>query len=566
MVKNKPNSIKGKFLKRILTKQTVLLLLILFVATAIRLYQLTTVPPGFHRDEALFGYNAYSILKTARDEHGRFLPLSFEGFGIADFPLAIYLRVPFIALFGLNIFAERFSVVFYSVITVFLIYKLAQKFFADLATAFIAAAVAAFSTWHFFMSRAGYSISMYGLLFLLLGTYLLLFGKRRWQNVAGGVSLGLTCFAYAAYYFFLPLFLVIILVVFWKEIKSDNDKRLGLIAAFLVVAAAFVIFWGPIAKRAPQAAFYYGDPGILFEWSDKPVGEILAQGGKYNRYEWFLHNPRWAYVNKAATNYFDGFSPTYWLKTGKGAESNVDGFGNLLLYEPLLILIGAIYLIWKKSKAGLFLIAWVVIGPIATTFTKDIASTRLLHMVAPFILLEAVGIKYLWDRLAKLKPGILIIPVVLIFSAPVIFLNVLYFDAYFRHMPANAGRWWYKGYLDVVDITNIYPEKTVYIKGKGDLAYLFILFQNKYDPRLFQKQAKRELTNINFNGVTVFGRYNFVDVIKKDRLCSDFNSIFIAKVEPDKNLPFIPDGSITSLGADKFVYFIPTPQNCAKDI
>ncbi|GEM_PF-6123987 len=563
----------GKFLKRILTKQTVLLLLILFVASAMRLYQLTTVPPGFHRDEALYGYNAYSILKTARDEHGRFLPLSFEGFGIPDFPLAIYLRVPFIALFGLNIFAVRFSIVFYSVISIFLVYKLAQKFFNDQTTAFIATVIATFSTWHFFMSRAGYSISMYGLLFLLLGTYLLLFGKRRWQNVAGGVSLGLTCFTYAAYYFFLPLFLVVLLAVFSKEIKNDKNKRLGLIAAFLVVAAAFVIFWGPIFKRAPQAAFYYDDRGIVFEWADKPVGEILAQGKKYNRYEWFLHNPRWAYVLKAATNYFDGFSPTYWLKTGKGFESNVEGFGNLLLYEPLLILVGAIYLIWKKSKAGLFLTAWVIIGPVATTFTKDIASTRLLHMVVPFILLEAVGIKYLWDQLTKLKPRIFIrrktlfiVPIMLIFSAPIIFLNVLYYDAYFRHMPINAGRWWYKGYLDVVDLTNRYPDKTVYIKGKGDLAYLFILFQNKYDPRLFQKQAKRQLTSINFNGVTSFGRYNFIDVITKDQMCSDFNSIFIAKVEPDKNLPFTPDGSITSPGADKFVYFIPTPQKCAKDI
>ncbi len=564
MVKNKSRSLLGQLLKRFLNKQVLLLLLILFVASAIRLYQLTTVPPGFHRDEALFGYNAYSILKTARDEHGRFLPLSFEGFGIADFPLAIYLRVPFIALFDLNVFSERFSVVFYSIITIFLIYKLARKFFEDPTTAFIAAVIATFSTWHFFMSRAGYSISMYGLMFLLLGTYLLLYGKRRWQNVAGGISLGLTCFTYAAYYFFLPLFLIVILAVFFKEIKSSQNKKLGFAIALAVTAAAFVIFWGPIFKRAPQAAFYYNDPGIIFQWSDKPVGEILAQGGTYNKYEWFLHNPRWAFVYKATMNYFDGFSPTYWFKTGKGAESNVDGFGNLLLYEPLLILVGAVYLIWKKSKEGLFLIAWVVIGPIATTFTKDVASTRLLHMVAPFILLEAVGVKYIWDRLLKLKPRIFIAPVLLIFLAPIIFLNVLYFDAYFRHMSVNAGRWWYEGYLDVVDLTNKYPQKTVYIKGKGDLAYVFVLFRNKYDPGLFQKQAKRELTNINFNNVTSFGRYNFVDVIEKDQLCRDSNSIFVEKVEPNKDPDFIPDGSISSLGADKFVYFIPTPEKCAK--
>ena len=332
MGKNKSSSLRKQLLRRFLNKQVLLLLFILFVAAFLRLYKITTDPPGLHRDEALFGYNAYSILKTGTDEHGRFLPLSFEGFGIIDYPLAIYLRVPFIAFFGLTTFAVRFSIVFYSLITIFLVYKLAEKFFGDKTTALIAAFIAAFSSWHFFMSRAGFAISMYGLLFLLLGTYLLLYGKKRWQNILGGISLGLTCFSYAAYYFFLPLFLLTILVVFFSEIKKDKNIRLGFFIAFLTMVAAFAIFWEANFKRAPQAAFYYNDSGILWAWTDKPVGEILAGGGKYDRLEWFLHNPRWAYIYKAATNYFDGYSPTFWLKIGKGMDSNVEGFGNLLLY------------------------------------------------------------------------------------------------------------------------------------------------------------------------------------------------------------------------------------------
>src|SRR3989344_6790053 len=299
MVKTKSHFSKKLTPKRFLNKQIILLLLILFIATSLRLYKITTDPPGLHRDEALFGYNAYSILKTATDEHGKFLPLSFEGFGIIDYPLAIYLRVPFIAFFGLTTFAVRFSIVFYSLIKLFLVYKLAEKFFGDKTTALIAALIAAFSSWHFFMSRAGFAISMYGLLFLLLGTYLLLYGKKRWQNIAGGISLGLTCFSYAAYYFFLPLFLLTILIVFFSEIKKNKNIRLGLFIAFLTMAAAFAIFWEANFKRAPQAAFYYNDSGILWAWTDKPVGEILAGGGKYDRPEWFLHNPRWAYIYKA---------------------------------------------------------------------------------------------------------------------------------------------------------------------------------------------------------------------------------------------------------------------------
>src|SRR3989338_10585011 len=112
MGKNKSSSLRKQLLRRFLNKQVLLLLFILFVAAFLRLYKITTDPPGLHRDEALFGYNAYSILKTGTDEHGRFLPLSFEGFGIIDYPLAIYLRVPIIAAFGLTIFSVRLSVVF----------------------------------------------------------------------------------------------------------------------------------------------------------------------------------------------------------------------------------------------------------------------------------------------------------------------------------------------------------------------------------------------------------------------------------------------------------------------
>lgn len=548
-------------------KHNAVLILILTVATFIRLWSVTTIPVGVHRDQILFDWNAYSILKTARDEHGRFMPLSFEGFGIADYPLAIYLRVPFVAIFGFTNLAGRVGIVFYSIVTIFLIYKLAQKLFADEVTALISAVVATFFSWHFFMSRTGYTISMYALMFLLWGIYWLLFGKHRWQSVVGGIFLALTCFTYAAYYFFLPPFLLLLAVAFLPKLKKDKDIRLGFAMAFLLTLLAFVIFWVPSLKRAPQAAFYYKDPGIRFQWADKPVGEVLAQGKPYDFTERILHEPRMAYVFKAIDNYIAGFSTNFWLKTGRGFESNVDGFGNLLIYEPALILIGLLRLIWLRSKLGLFLLLWVIAGPLASTFTKDVATTRLMQMIPPFVFLEAFAFKYLiFDLFLKLKPKLLSLLALALVFAPILFINALYFDAYFRHMPAYAGRWWYKGYLEVVDVMNKYPDKTVYFKGKADFAYLFVVFKNKYDPALFQRQVKREVNDLNLSTVTSFGRYNFVDTIDPLTVCRDFNSLYIQKSERGDDLPYVPDGKITSLGADTFYYFVPTMEKCAVNL
>src|SRR3989344_1223720 len=90
------------------------LFLIILLAFFLRIYKLGSVPPSLYWDEASLGYNAYSILKTARDEHGKFLPLTnFAAFGDYKPPGYIYAAVPSIAIFGLNEFAIRFPSAFF---------------------------------------------------------------------------------------------------------------------------------------------------------------------------------------------------------------------------------------------------------------------------------------------------------------------------------------------------------------------------------------------------------------------------------------------------------------------
>ena len=57
------------------------LIVIIFLAIILRVVLLNEVPNGFYSDEASIGYNAYSILKTGKDEHGMLLPLYFKAFG-----------------------------------------------------------------------------------------------------------------------------------------------------------------------------------------------------------------------------------------------------------------------------------------------------------------------------------------------------------------------------------------------------------------------------------------------------------------------------------------------------
>ena len=68
----------------------------------VRIYALDKSPQTVGFDEASLGYNAYSILKTGKDEYGTSYPLSLRSFNDFKPALYAYLAIPFIYLFGLN--------------------------------------------------------------------------------------------------------------------------------------------------------------------------------------------------------------------------------------------------------------------------------------------------------------------------------------------------------------------------------------------------------------------------------------------------------------------------------
>src|SRR3972149_5810749 len=100
------------------------LLLILLIGILLRLWKLDIIPPHLTPDEAAIGYNAYSILKTGRDEYGQLLPVIFKSFGDFKPGLYIYLTVPFVAVLGLNEWSVRLPSALSGVLAIFLIHSI----------------------------------------------------------------------------------------------------------------------------------------------------------------------------------------------------------------------------------------------------------------------------------------------------------------------------------------------------------------------------------------------------------------------------------------------------------
>jgi 4-amino-4-deoxy-L-arabinose transferase-like glycosyltransferase len=137
-------------------QRTALLLAILLLASLVRLVDLGRNPPGFFCDEASVGYDAYSLLHTARDQYGAFLPLFARSLGDYDEALLRYLTVPSIAVFGLNEFATRLPAALVGTLTVLLVFLLAGELFSRDDISLMAALLLAISPWHVLFSRVAF--------------------------------------------------------------------------------------------------------------------------------------------------------------------------------------------------------------------------------------------------------------------------------------------------------------------------------------------------------------------------------------------------------------------------
>ena len=93
-------SLRGRGLLLALVAFAVLVLVVQFTG-------LTDRPTGFYLDESSFSWNAWSLVRTGADEHGRPWPIFFESFGDWKTAPYIYLLAAVFAITGPSILAAR---------------------------------------------------------------------------------------------------------------------------------------------------------------------------------------------------------------------------------------------------------------------------------------------------------------------------------------------------------------------------------------------------------------------------------------------------------------------------
>lgn len=376
-------------MKRLFSAQ-ILLVAIILLAFVLRFYQLDRIPNGFVPEEVSNGWNAYSILKTGRDEWGKWFPLVFKETGGYKLALNSYLIVPFMAILGPTEFAVRIPTALASVLTVWFTYLLTFQLFKRQKIALAASLLVAISPWTVSMGRYGEDVN-WGIALFLLGNicFLKSFANKKWL-VISAVAFALTFYTYAAYTGFTLLFILGLLI--WKRqffLEIPNWKW-GI--TFLIIP---VIFLTPYINEQNLTTRFSQTTstkniGIVNQINEHRTACLSVYSNLICR---TIYNKATARVIELGKNYINHFSSTTYFLTGSklGLSGMPDNWGFLYLFEFPLIILGVVTLVKRKLFSPV-IILWLVLSSVPSALVSDGHIWRMMTLVPMPYILAAVGL------------------------------------------------------------------------------------------------------------------------------------------------------------------------------
>lgn len=497
-----------------LIKKHWLLFLILLLAGILRFYKLGSNPPALSWDEAAWGYNAYSLGLTGKDEFGRFLPLNyFESFGDFKPPVYAYLTVLPVKIFGLTEFATRFPSALFGVLTVLLTYFLVKEIFGikkKVQLPLVAAFLLSISPWHIMLSRAAFEANVASFL-IVAGVTLFLAGIRRKNRF---LILSAVCFALSLQTFntariFVPILIIVLAIVFRKQLWQQRKMSLiALAAGFLIILPAIPFLFSPQAKLRFKEVNIFSGSDVVIVANQEVVNDGNVGWSK------LIHNRRWGYARKYLRHFFDHFNPAFLFFKGDGnPKFSIQDVGQLYLWELPFLILGVLLLFKQKRGYWWLIILWLFLGIVpAATARETPHALRIETSLPTWQILTALGVVAGLDWLKKLNLKRNFKFLILVFSFSLLILNVVYFQHnYWRHYPIKFSGEWEYGYkpaLEFIKETEGDYEEIWFADVLGR-PYIYFLFYQQIDPKEFWQEAVVTRDSFGFVNVESFGKYHF---------------------------------------------------------
>lgn len=485
-------------MKRIF-KGNLIFIAIVLLSFVLRFIFLDLIPSGFHSDEAAFGYNAYSLLLTGKDEYGETLPLILKSFDDYKGAVYAYLTIPAVAVFGLTEFAVRLPTAVFGFLLVILSYFLTLRLTKDKKISLLTSLLVSINPLSIFLSRVQ-SDPLVSVFFMLLGFYLFLLwiDKNRIYLIISSLVLWIaSIYTYPSPRVLIPVLFFSILIFYFKKLTLSQKKVL--IVIFIVVAIVDMMVITGASQRLKQLSVINAPIVSL------PMEEKIREDSGGNVFVTrMFHNKIVDHALVVGKNYFDYFNADFlFLEGGQPDREKVPGIGVIYLFALPFLLYGIYLGVKSKEKWGKLSILLVVLFPFALSFAVDESPNVHRYFINIYFLelLIALGIisflKNVKDRYPAFQKVVIAILALLIIFNFSYFLHQLVVHQT-RHQP------WYRGFAYKELVTKLSKidkkyNKVLFTKAHAS-PYIYVLFFKKYDPSTYQMiGSPRDLDNTGFD-------------------------------------------------------------------
>lgn len=436
-------------------KFRLLVSILLTIGFVSRTFLVDIFPGGLNQDEASAGYDAYAILTNGIDRNGQFLPVHLIAWGSGQNALYSYLCIPFIALFGLNVFTIRIPMGIIACVTIYLVYKLLKDFYNNQASV-IGLIFIIICPWHFMKSRWGLESNLFPDL-VFIAFVLLVYGIKKEKNYLTYIScfiFGISSYSYGTSYFFLFFFVISTLVYlfFVKKIKWHT----ALISLGIVGITALPIIMFIFINLFDKESF-------KFLWMTIPK----------------LNENRFS----AVTNiYSNDFFKTYFENLKSGLEllltqndgliyNNLPNFGALYLVSLPFIIFGLI--LNKENKPISWIMRIWLIVAILMMGVVDANVNRVNVVYIPLIFFTILGIVEIVQYKEVVKKT-----VYAMYLSCFALFNLNYFGASSVQIDDSFQQSFYKAVQHALSIKDV---NNYYVTSHVNMAYIYFLFESEYD-------------------------------------------------------------------------------------
>lgn len=440
-----------------LLKQIWILALILAFALFLRTYRLDYLE--LFGDELDAGYQAYSLMTTAHDYKGNFLPTYIHSFSEWRAPGLMYAMIPFIKIFGLNEWGVRMGPAVFGVLSIFGFYLLLLQIGVSKRVGLFTAFLLSITPWHIQYSRAGFEITLLSTL-IIFGLYFLI---KKYFFISA-LFLSLSSYTYSSANILMPLLVMITLYFYRLNIKQFI--RFVLFGLLFSVPIIYQLFFGHGADRFGTLSIL-NNKDVIAEVNDFRNGanQTIVSKVFYNKYI--------ISIKKILFNYSNAFGSNFLFNEGDVTfRHSLHQVGNLFWIELPFLVWGLVSLV--KNKKYFWIVGFLLIAPMASSLTIDgyNHATRLFLLVFPLSFLAAYG----FDNIKYFK---LLLFFILLFE----FSRFQYY--YWNFYRDQSWRWWHTGYKQSMQYiaNNKDKYKQIVMDNTYEPALIRFLFWNKFDSR-----------------------------------------------------------------------------------